>query len=69
MHSSKKIVDYDWSTLTKCVFEECLWNMVMCFTQREQQTAQTAGWGATEAWALREANSGVWTDEDRAGEN
>jgi len=55
--------------LAKCVFEECLWNMVMCFSQREQQTAPTAGWGATEAWAFREANSGVWTDEDRAREN
>lgn len=42
--------------------------MVMCFSQRKQQTAQTAGWGATEAWALRETNSAVWTDEDRAGE-
>lgn len=40
-----------------------------CFSQRKQQTAQTAGWGATEAWALGETNSGVWTDEDRAGES
>lgn len=72
MHSSIilwKKIDCDLSMLTKCVFDECLWNMVMCFSQRKQQTAQTAGWGATEAWAVRETNRRLWKDEDRAGES
>lgn len=40
-----------------------------CFSKREQQTTQTARWGVADAWALRETDSGVWTDEDGAGEN